>query len=227
MQMLRLLRIVIPLFTIVFAIFISAPQVAHAECGVNHTVLAGQNLFRISLRYGVNMYDVAAANGIADVSRIYAGQVLYIPCPNGTTPTTPTTTVVNPISAYVPSTSYPVVTTPVSAGTHTLDCTGFRATSPLDGFPDGATTFYWDLPRSATGIEIYQVIVVDDLGRRVASFDTAGGIYSTYGDVSFNQIGGRTRFSWYVVALAGGAEVCRTQVTSVNRAWNPYAGISP
>lgn len=44
-----------------------------------HVVQPGENLFRISLRYGVNMYTLAQLNGIVDVSRIYAGQVLYIP----------------------------------------------------------------------------------------------------------------------------------------------------
>jgi hypothetical protein len=221
----RLIRLLLPILILVSALWFVAPQVARAECGVTHTVLYGQNLFRIALRYGVNMYDVAAANGITDVSRIYAGQVLVIPCPAGVSPSASSAVV--PVTTY-PATTYPATTvypTPSVAGA--LDCTGFRATSPLDGLPDGATTFYWDLPRSPAGIEIYQVIVVDDRGRRVASFDTAGGIYSVYGDVSFNGIGGRMRFSWYVTALAGGAEVCRTQVTTVNRAWNPYAGISP
>lgn len=44
-----------------------------------HIVQPGENLFRISLRYGVNMYTLAALNGIYDISRIYAGQVLLIP----------------------------------------------------------------------------------------------------------------------------------------------------
>jgi len=44
-----------------------------------HVVQYGENLFRISLRYGVSMYSIAAANGIWDLSRIYAGQVLVIP----------------------------------------------------------------------------------------------------------------------------------------------------
>lgn len=44
-----------------------------------HVVQPGENLFRIALRYGVNLYTLAAINGIYDVSRIYAGQVLRIP----------------------------------------------------------------------------------------------------------------------------------------------------
>src|SRR6476659_1020621 len=57
-----------------------APKVTRAECGVYHTVVTGQNLFRISLRYGVSMRDIAASNGITNLSLIYAGQRLFIPC---------------------------------------------------------------------------------------------------------------------------------------------------
>lgn len=44
-----------------------------------HTVQVGENLFRIALRYGINMNDLASANGITDPTRIYSGQVLTIP----------------------------------------------------------------------------------------------------------------------------------------------------
>ncbi|GAB4574654.1 MAG: C40 family peptidase [Anaerolineae bacterium] len=44
-----------------------------------HVVQAGENLFRISLRYGVSLAALAAANGIVDYNRVYAGQVLVIP----------------------------------------------------------------------------------------------------------------------------------------------------
>jgi LysM repeat protein len=44
-----------------------------------HLVQRGENLFRISLRYGVNMYTLARVNGIVNINLIYAGQVLIIP----------------------------------------------------------------------------------------------------------------------------------------------------
>ncbi|HVO69561.1 MAG TPA: SH3 domain-containing protein [Aggregatilineaceae bacterium] len=44
-----------------------------------HVVQPGENLFRISLNYGVNMYDVARLNGIINLALIYAGQTLLIP----------------------------------------------------------------------------------------------------------------------------------------------------
>jgi LysM repeat protein len=59
----------------------SAPAAgADAEpAGVTHTVLAGENLFRISRRYGVTMSAIMSANGITDPDQVYAGQVLAIP----------------------------------------------------------------------------------------------------------------------------------------------------
>ncbi len=44
-----------------------------------HTVQHGENLFRIALWYGVNMYDIARLNGITNLAMIYVGQVLLIP----------------------------------------------------------------------------------------------------------------------------------------------------
>jgi LysM repeat protein len=44
-----------------------------------YTVQPGDNLYRISLRFGVTMRALVQANGIADANRIYAGQRLIIP----------------------------------------------------------------------------------------------------------------------------------------------------
>ncbi len=44
-----------------------------------YVVQPGDNLYRISLRFGVSMAAIAAANNIYNYSRIYVGQVLIIP----------------------------------------------------------------------------------------------------------------------------------------------------
>ncbi|NJL55961.1 LysM peptidoglycan-binding domain-containing protein [bacterium] len=44
-----------------------------------YVVRPGDNLYRISLRFGVSMLQIAQANGIFNVNRIFAGQVLVIP----------------------------------------------------------------------------------------------------------------------------------------------------
>ena len=46
---------------------------------VIHVVQPGENLFRIALRYGVELNDLATANNITDTSRIFRGQELIIP----------------------------------------------------------------------------------------------------------------------------------------------------
>ena len=56
-----------------------------------HVVQPGENLFRISLHYGMSYKAVAAANGIINPDLVYIGQRLTIPA-EGTTPTAPTGT---------------------------------------------------------------------------------------------------------------------------------------
>jgi len=42
-------------------------------------VVSGENLSRISLRYGVDMWRIAQCNGILNLNYIKIGQVLCIP----------------------------------------------------------------------------------------------------------------------------------------------------
>jgi len=52
-----------------------------------HTVAQGDNLFRISLRYGTTVDAIAAANGISNINLIRPGQQLNIPnCTSGGVP---------------------------------------------------------------------------------------------------------------------------------------------
>ena len=48
-------------------------------CRWHHTVVRGENLYRISLRYGVSMWAIAEVNHITNLNLIFAGQVLCIP----------------------------------------------------------------------------------------------------------------------------------------------------
>jgi LysM repeat protein len=60
-----------------------------------HVVQAGENLYRISLRYNVTMQAIAAANGINNLNLIYVGQRLVIPT-GGTAPQPGPTATPNP-----------------------------------------------------------------------------------------------------------------------------------
>lgn len=48
-------------------------------CRWQHLVVSGENLYRISLHYGVSMYAIAQANNITNLNLIYTGQTLCIP----------------------------------------------------------------------------------------------------------------------------------------------------
>ncbi|MDZ4669827.1 MAG: LysM domain-containing protein, partial [Phototrophicales bacterium] len=56
-----------------------------------HVVQAGENLYRISLRYGVSMTAIQQANNIANANLIFVGQRLVIPTGGTTPPVTPPT----------------------------------------------------------------------------------------------------------------------------------------
>jgi LysM repeat protein len=48
-------------------------------CSTYHPVVFGDNLYRISLRYGVSMWHIAECNGMYDLHYIRAGDTLCIP----------------------------------------------------------------------------------------------------------------------------------------------------
>ena len=56
------------------------PVPPHPGCNVYYVVQCGDTLSGIAWRYGVNMWSIVRANGIANPNCIYAGQRLYIPC---------------------------------------------------------------------------------------------------------------------------------------------------
>lgn len=60
-------------------IVFTLPIVAQDTQQVTHIVQPGENLFRIALRYGIELEQLAAANGIEDARTIYSGQELIIP----------------------------------------------------------------------------------------------------------------------------------------------------
>ena len=48
--------------------------------GCTHTVQPGENLFRISQRYGTTVDELARLNGLSNPNLIHSGQILRIPC---------------------------------------------------------------------------------------------------------------------------------------------------
>ena len=75
---------------------------------VIYVVQRGDNLYRISLRFGVSMQAIAQANGITNVNVIYVGQELIIPgvlddvpTPPPATPTVPNPTATAPAATVI------------------------------------------------------------------------------------------------------------------------------
>lgn len=61
------------------AVTVPAPPPSPQPNPASHLVAPGQNLFRISLAYGVTVADLLQANGLSDARQLRAGQVLVIP----------------------------------------------------------------------------------------------------------------------------------------------------
>lgn len=59
--------------------FTPDPPPSICTCATYHTIAQGENLYRISLHYGVNMWHTADCNGIQNVNYIRAGEALCIP----------------------------------------------------------------------------------------------------------------------------------------------------
>jgi LysM repeat protein len=57
------------------------PTVEEPAVETNHTIAAGDTLFALSLRYGVSIEAIIAANGLANPDDLEVGQVLVIPPP--------------------------------------------------------------------------------------------------------------------------------------------------
>lgn len=82
-----------------------------------HIVLPGENLFRISQQYGVDVDTIAQANDITNTWRIYAGQKLIIPdlsAPADTTADTTTDT-----SAETSGDAAPIIVQPAESSSDT------------------------------------------------------------------------------------------------------------
>jgi LysM repeat protein len=91
--------------------------------GIVHIVRRGENLFRISLRYGVTVQAIASANSLTNPSRIFAGQRLIIPTGGTQPPPIPTATPVAGTPTATLRPGVPTLTptaTVVGTRTHTV-----------------------------------------------------------------------------------------------------------
>jgi LysM repeat protein len=148
-----------------------------------YIVQPGDTLLRIAQHYSTSIQSLVKTNGIIDPNRLGVGQVLVIP---------------NPGSGFAGL--------PAAADGQ---CSGLLATSPTDGFPNGAATFYWSAPSGS--VSSYLVEVFNQSGQLVASYPADAGMNSVGGDMSVAVIGRGVTFSWDVVALVDGQRACSSQ----------------
>ncbi len=185
-------------------------QTTPGQCAgpVTHIVAPGQNLYRIALQYDTSISSIAAANGITDPTRIYAGQQLIVPspCSGFVNDFTPPAVIINPPPV---SPGQPVV--PVGG----VDCSTFRPTSPLDGLPYGTASFFWDPAPGATN---YRVTIYNNETGAALSYNTAGTETRLSAPVNDSRLGSGFSFSWQVTALLNGVDVCSTARVSIPRA---------
>ncbi|HDQ72833.1 MAG TPA: LysM peptidoglycan-binding domain-containing protein [Chloroflexi bacterium] len=84
------------IIALLFILILASPVSAQSQV---HVVRAGENLFRIALRYGVTVDALARANGLSDASHIYVGQRLTIPGGSGSPAPSPDTPSVHVVQA--------------------------------------------------------------------------------------------------------------------------------
>jgi spore coat assembly protein SafA len=78
------LRKIILIFTIVFSLIISNAFVTGASAQVvKHTVVSGESMWKIAVKYQVGLSEIISANSqVKNPAMIYPGQVLNIPLPD-------------------------------------------------------------------------------------------------------------------------------------------------
>lgn len=103
-----------------------------------------------------------------------------------------------------------------------VDCTGFAATSPLDGSALGLQPFYWNPAPGATN---YRVNLFRAEGTLAGSFETGGTETNLTADTS--GAGGGFQLSWNVQALLDGQVVCTSQMVSIPLAPPPPPDVPP
>jgi hypothetical protein len=157
---------------------------------LQHTVSAGESLSVIALAYGTSVDALVFGNNLTSTV-ILPGQTLDVIC-GARTPTS------------LPALGAPPVVVPQNVVPAGPDCSGFAATSPLDGLPYGQTTFYWDAPNFTP--DSYRVTVTGESGS--ASFTTDGSNTNLTADITVNTVGFGFSFSWVVEALVDGDVAC-------------------
>ena len=179
---------------------------------VNHSVQPGDNLFQLGLLYGTTSQTIMADNNLPNTN-IAVGQTLEIVC--GAQGPSQLPSLGAPPVSFIPQ-------APPEPPPPPVDCSSFRATSPLDGIAYGTETFYWD---AAPGATAYRVNLVGESG--VFSFTTDGSNLNLNVDTSNSSIGFGFQMQWNVEAIFEGEVICTTPLVSIPREPQPPGRPAP
>lgn len=132
----------------------ATPGAAPATAGYRvHVVQPGENLFRIALKYGVNVESIAAANDLGNTLLIFVGQQLSIPASAGAASSAPI--VPQNVPLPDPFVSFDVGPLPVSQGDILVAKIRMREPVTLNGlFID------WSIPFAREGDVYYGIVGV-------------------------------------------------------------------
>lgn len=224
-------KVWLSLFAVVLMLSLTLVAVSAApaadQCGssVTHTVQAGENLFRISLRYNTSMAAIASASGIGNYDLIFVGQTLTIPCGSsgGSSSSAPVyyapDPTATPFDANGDLPAFDVKKGVNLPDTVTVDCGKLKPTAPLDGLAYSYNTFYWNPVPGATGyrINVYNLDMAP--GKLVATFDTPATL--THLDGNLSNVGPGFLFRWEVQALVSDIVVCQSKQVTTWRSATP------
>jgi hypothetical protein len=177
-----------------------------AGATVEHTVRPGDNLYGIGLQYNTTVNALIFNNNLESTT-IVPGQTLTVIC-GAQGP------------ASLPSLGAPPLVVESPPPAPAIDCSGFAATSPLDGLKYGENTFFWNAPNTA--IDQYRVTVTGETGS--ASFTADGSNLSLVGELTYDSVGSGYTFSWVVEALVDGEVVCSVPPIAIYRESPPPFG---
>src|SRR5258705_1496859 len=173
----RRLTAAITALVMIAALFSVAISPAAAQDNSNtYVVQPGDNLYRISLKFGLSLDALAQANGIVNPNFVYVGQKLIIPAGGQVAPTatSPVATVPGlPIptgSATTAATVAVTVAATVSAGS-TIDAGILGTATPTSAVPSTATPV--SVPASGGPGGTYTVQAGDNLYRISLKFNTS------------------------------------------------------
>ncbi len=152
-----------------------------------HVVQAGENLYRIALRYGTTVQAISQVNGITNPNLVFVGMQLKIPAPGAVLPAATTPAPVATTPAPAATTPAPATTSEASGGEATAAAT---TPAPPTGVQASAVPFNYGIQVQLFGQD--SAAVVENLTRLGVSWVKQEISWATFeptkGNINFDDI---------------------------------------